>query len=247
MFSVLGSIWYTFLYQPLFNALIWIYVNVAGFNLGWAVVWLTIFLRILLLPLSIVSVLAASRRAKAVAEAKKAMVAYKSDRVAQQVAARKIMKKYHISPWAAVLNLAIQVLVLFLLYQVFLQGITQDKVSKTLYQNIIDYPGPINIVFYGFNIGYTHDYFWAGFATLYLIVSTIVSSRHQKSWTKSDMYFLIFFPLATFFLLWYLPMVKSLFILTTMFFSDIIKLISWMFTPKKTAPVKATATLKPAK
>lgn len=244
MFNALGAIWYSFLYQPLFNALIWIYVNVAGFNLGWAVVWLTIFLRILLLPLSIISVLAASRRHKAVDEAKKAMVAYKSDRVAQQVAARKIMRKYHISPWAAVLNLGIQILVLILLYQVFLQGITQDRVSKTLYQNVIDYPGPINIIFYGFDVGYRHDYLWAGIATLYLIVSTIVSSRHQKSWTKSDLYFLIFFPLFTYLFLWYLPMVKSLFILTTMMFSDIIKLIYWMFSPKKPATVPV---LKPAK
>ena len=95
---MLASIWYIYLYQPLFNALIWIYVNIAGQNLGWAVIWLTIFLRIILLPLSIISVLTADRRGKASAEAIKAMAAHKNDRVAQQEVARRIMRKYHISP-----------------------------------------------------------------------------------------------------------------------------------------------------
>jgi hypothetical protein len=53
------------------------------------------------------------------------------------------------------------------------------------------------------------------------------------------MYFLLFFPLITFIVLWYLPMVKSLFILTTMIFSDIVGLIigaaRWMFKPKAKA------------
>lgn len=242
---MLETFWYSFLYQPLFNALIWIYVNIAGQNLGWAVIWLTIFLRILLLPLTILSIAAEDRKSKAVEEAKAAMKAYKNDRVAQQEAARKVMKKYHISPWAAALNLGIQVLVLVLLYQVFLQGITQEKVSRTLYTNLVDYPGPINISFYGFDIGHHNDYVWAGIATAYLIFSLLRAARKQKFWTKSEMYFLFFFPLFTFFALWYLPMVKSLFILTTMIFTDIIKLVRKMFFPKKeTAPVEVVPAVK---
>jgi membrane protein insertase Oxa1/YidC/SpoIIIJ len=229
---MLSLVWYNFLFQPLFNALIWIYVNVAGQNLGWAVVWLTIFLRMVLLPLSIISILTSDRREKAALEARKAMVAFKNDRIAQNEAARKVMKKYHISPWAAVLNLAIQFLVLLLLYQVFLQGITGERVIKTLYPSI-DFPGRINTDFYGFDIGHRHDMIWAGLATLYLIMSTLIADRHKKHWTNSDMYFIIFFPIFTFFALWYLPMVKSLFILTTMMFSDSIKFIHHLIASKK--------------
>ena len=243
--NMLDLIWYHFLYQPLFNALIWIYVNVAGENLGWAVVWLTVFLRVVLLPLSIISVLTADRREKAAEEAKKAMLAFKNDRVAQHDAARRIMRKYHISPWASVLTLAIQFLVLILLYQVFLQGINGEKVIKTLYA-AIDYPGKINIMFYGFDIGRRHDIFWAGLATIYLIASTLISSRNQKVWTSSDMYFIIFFPVFTFAALWYLPMVKSLFILTTMMFSDMIKFVHHMSKPVKKPEKKAVAGAKPA-
>lgn len=204
--------------------------------------WLTIFLRILLLPLSIISVITSDRREKAASESKAAALAYKNDRIAQREATRLVMKKYHISPWAAVLNLGIQLLVLFLLYQVFLQGITGEHVVRTLYP-AIDYPGRINTDFYGFDVGHRHDGVWAGLASVYLLVSIFLPTRRQRHWEKSDMYFLIFFPILTFFVLWYLPMVKSLFILTTMIFSDIIKIIhSLVHTPaKKTAPVAKTA------
>ncbi len=232
---MLASIWHTILYQPLFNALIFIYNSIANHNLGWAVIWLTILLRIVLLPLSIISELAALRQQKANAEAAKALEAFKGDRVAQQEAVRKIIKKFHISPWAKVISLGIQVLVLIVLYQVFINGIGGQKIFKTLYPSI-DFPGKINTSFYGFEIGHRHDYLWAGIAAIYLLISILIEKRQIQSWQKSEMYFLLFFPLFTFVALWYLPMVKSLFILTTMIFSDIVSimwaLVVWMFKSK---------------
>ena len=149
------------------------------------------------------------------------------------------MRKYHISPWASVVNLAIQLLVLVLLYQVFLQGITGEHVIKTLYP-VIDYPGKIDTNFYGFDVGISHNSIWAGLASLYLLLSTLTASQKHKRWDKSEMYFIIFFPIFTFFALWYLPMVKSLFILTTMMFSDIIKIIHYLVhhPEKKAKPAK---------
>ena len=236
---MLALLWYIFFYQPLFNILIWLYSNVADHNLGWAVVWLTIILRVILLPLTIVSEFTALRRHKANAEAEAAIRAYKHDALAQRAAARKIARKYHISPWAKVMSLGIQLLVLILLYQVFIRGINGDKILKILYP-FIDFPGQINTSFYGFEVGARHTLFWPALAALYLLVSIFLEKRSNKGWDKSEMFFLLFFPLFTFIVLWYLPMVKSLFILTTMIFSDIVSIIiggvRWMFKPKaKTA------------
>ncbi|MBI5729011.1 MAG: YidC/Oxa1 family membrane protein insertase [Candidatus Magasanikbacteria bacterium] len=229
---MLSTLWFAVLYQPLFNTLIWIYSNVANENLGWAVIWLTIFLRILLLPLSIISEYNEVRHQQVVDEAGKVLQSYKNDRVAQKEVARQIMKKYHMSPWAKVLSLIIQLLVLILLYQVFIRGITGDKVIKILY-SFIDFPGKINTNFYGFEIGRVHDWLWAGIASVYLFVSIFLESRGRKVWERSEMYYLLFFPLFTFIVLWYLPMVKSLFILTTMIFSDTITLVRHIVFPDK--------------
>lgn len=229
---MLSAFWFYFLYQPLFNALIWIYSNIANLNLGWAVVWLTIFLRIILLPLTIISERNVGREEEAEAEAEKAVVALKSDSVAQKEAVRQIMKKHKISPWAKVLTLGIQLLVLVLLYQVFVRGISGDKMAKLLYP-MIDFPGKINTLFYGFEIGAVHDSFWAGVCAVYLFVTIIAENRNRKHWQPGQAVFLFIFPLFTFGILWVLPMVKSLFILTSMVFSSIIEIFSWIFFSSK--------------
>lgn len=238
---MLSTFWLLFLYQPLFNALIWIYNNLAGQNLGWSVVWLTIFLRIILLPFTIVSEMNAGKQQKAEEEAAKAMKSYKGDYVEQKDAYRRVMKSFRISPWAKVFVLFIQALVLILLYQVFMRGINGAGVYKMLYP-FIDFPGRINTIFYGFEIGKVHDLFWSGTAAVYLLVSIFMESRHRKVWQKADMIYLFIFPAFTFLVLWYLPMVKSLFILTTMIFSDIVRMIRIVAFPiKKDAPAKPSA------
>lgn len=229
---MLSAIWFTFLYQPLFNALIWMYMNIAQYNLGWAVVWLTIFLRIALLPLTFISEKNIIERQKAEEEAKKAARAFKGDPIAQKEAIRKVMKKNSISPWAKVFSLGIQLLVLILLYQVFMRGITGEKVLKILY-SWVEFPGKVNTNFYGFDVGKSHDSFWAGVAAVYLFISIWWSNRKEKAWESSGALFLFLFPLFTFFALWILPMVKSLFILTSMIFSDTITLLRKAIFPVK--------------
>ncbi|TSC84723.1 MAG: Uncharacterized protein G01um101413_107 [Parcubacteria group bacterium Gr01-1014_13] len=230
---MLSYFWYTFLYQPLFNALIWIYLNIADRNLGWAVIWLTIFLRIILLPLTIISERDAAKQKNVEEEARHAAKAFKNDAVAQKEEIRKIMRKNRVSPWAKVMTLGFQLLVLILLYQVFLRGITGERVIKLLYP-WIDFPGKINTIFYGFDIGQPHSTFWAGLTALYLFISIFLSERSGGRKKRSKTTFLFLFPLFTFAALWFLPMVKALFILTTMIFSDIITMIRKTLMPEKT-------------
>ena len=229
---MLAQLWNTFLYLPLLNALIYLYNTVALQNLGWAVVWLTIILRIVLLPFTIISIRGADKEKKMAEDAAKAVEVYKNDPVAQKEEMRRIMKQHHISPWARTLTLAIQAVVFLLLYQVFIHGISGEQVSKNLY-SFIDYPGPLTTTFYGFELGKVHDTLWAALTGIYLFVSILLHSLKRKNWQKSDVYFLIFFPLSVFIALWILPMVKSLFILTTAVFSDIVMLVMSVILPKK--------------
>ncbi|MFA7654135.1 MAG: YidC/Oxa1 family membrane protein insertase [Candidatus Magasanikbacteria bacterium] len=229
---MLSYIWFTFLYQPLFNGLVWIYENIADKNLGWAVVWLTIFLRLVLLPLTVIGERNALKQSRIEAEALEGVKAFKHDPIAQKDEFRRIMKKNRISPWAKVLVMVIQLLVLILLYQVFMRGIIGDRMTKILYP-FIDYPGKLNIYFYGFNLGKFQDTLWAGVAAVYLLVSIMIENRGKKTWQKSEMYYLVVFPLFTFFALWLLPMVKSLFILTSMIFSDTITILRKLLFPIK--------------
>lgn len=235
MISFITLIWNDYLLIPLVNLLIWIYNNFTDHNLGWAVVWLTVLLRIVLLPLTIISERNSSKQEKAQLEALEAAKDFRHDSIAQNEEIRKIIKRNKISPWAKVLTLLIQLLVLVLLYQVFVRGITGDRLAKILYP-AIDFPGKINTNFYGFEIGAIHDWIWAGISAIYIFIYTFFENRNQKHWENSQVVFLFLFPLFTFGALWMLPMVKSLFILTSMVFSDIISVLIYvLFTAKPKA------------
>lgn len=228
------SLWFIILYQPLLNALIWIYTNFAGENLGIAVIIMTMGLRFALVPFSVISEKNEAKRRSLEGDEKKLAQIYKNDSVAQKEELRKLMKKNHISPWARFFTLLAQVLLFVVLYQVFINGVNNERISKDLYIGVT-YPGHLNTMFLGYDIAKNHTSFWAGIAAMYIFISTLGEGvMRQKSWEKSDLYFLIFFPLSIFCGLWFLPMVKSIFLLTTVIFSDIIKaLFIWLQRPKK--------------
>lgn len=223
------TIWNDFLYQPVFNFLIWIYNNWTDHNLGWAIVYLTIILRFVLLPFSIISEKNKHKNDEIKQKAEQIAKDYPNDPVMRKEEIRKVLKTRRISPWSKAIVLGVQALVLVLLYQVFLRGITGDKVIKIIY-SFIDYPGKINTIFYGFELGKVHDSLWAGIVAWLLFFEIYFDYRkHKVPLQKQDLAYFFLFPAFTFLLLWILPMAKALFVLTSMVFSIIIGQISKLF------------------
>jgi len=223
------TIWNDLLYQPMFNLLIWIYNNWTDSNFGWAVVYLTIILRTALLPFSLVNEYNRVKNEELYKEIKEIDKVYQNDQVIKKQEIRKVLKRRRVKPWAKAVVLGIQGLVLVLLYQVFLQGITGEKILKILYQSI-DFPGVINTNFYGFELGMKHDFIWSGAVGLFLLISIYLKLRRLKGGVqRTDLTYFILFPLSVFLALWLLPMVKALFILASLIFSVITGRIATMF------------------
>ncbi|KKW41424.1 MAG: Membrane protein insertase YidC [Candidatus Magasanikbacteria bacterium GW2011_GWA2_56_11] len=228
------DLWHDFLYQPLFNLLVWIYNNWAEQNLGWAIIYLTILLRVALLPFTVVTERDRLRNEALYEEIKRIDKEFSKDQILKKEEIRRVMKQRHIYPWAKFVSLGIQAVVFVLLYQVFLRGITGDKILKILYPEV-DFPGRINTMFYGFDLARTHDTLSAGIVGLWLAAEIYITFRKRPARMADLMYFLLF-PLFVFFALWFLPMVKSLFILTSLAFSAIIhQFMKLVFRPKKKA------------
>lgn len=228
-------IWHDFLYQPLLNLLILIYNNYTNFNLGLAVIYLTVLLRLVLLPFTFVSERDKLRWERLNEEVKKIKEDYKKDPVMMKEMVRETLRKYRIRPWAKTVVLGIQLLALIVLYQVFMGGINNK--FNDLY-NGIDAPDfiqltflPINrLNFSGFNLGTAKDLILPALVGIILYLEIYLNQRARSEiLTRSDVAFRFFFPLFSFFALYYLPTVKSVFILTSMFFSIIVSLIAWPF------------------
>ena len=78
-------------------------------------------------------------------------------------------------------------------------------------------------MFYGFDLRDRHDIIWPGAVTFLLAAEIYIGYRKRKAgFTKSDLIYLILFPGAVFLVLWWLPLVKALFVLTSLIFSAIV-------------------------
>jgi membrane protein insertase Oxa1/YidC/SpoIIIJ len=230
MFAI---IWHDFLYQPLFNLLIWMYNNLADQNLGWSIVYLTIILRFVLLPFTIVTERDKAKNMALADELIRIEKEFKHDSVLKKDEMRRVMKKRKIRPWAKAVVLGIQALVLVLLYQVFLQGITGEKMVKILYP-AVDFPGKINIIFYGFDLSASYNFVAAGIVAVYLFLEIYINYKKRGVGVKkADLVYFMLFPIFVFIILLLLPMVKALFIFTSLIFSAIVGgFLGVLFKPK---------------
>lgn len=230
---MLGSFWHDFLYQPIFNLLIWIYSNWTDGNLGWAVVYITILLRIALLPFTLINDRNHIRNLELYDEVRAIEHSYKSDPVMKREEIRKILKKRRIQPWSTAIVLGMHALMFLLLYQVFISGIQGNHIFELLYPSI-DFPGKINTNFYGFSLGVRHDTLWAGLVAVLLAVEIYFGFRRRRGkLSRSDLFYFILFPLVIFFFLWTLPMVKSLFVCTTILISIVMARVSRLLFRRK--------------
>lgn len=221
------EIWHDYLYTPLLNFLIFLYNGPAFGNLGVAIIELTVLLRLLLLPLSIIDERNRFRYEKLDRKVEAIERDFKGDPILKKEKVRELLREHKVNYWSKVGLLGIQLLVLILLYQVFVGGV-KFTYHEMLY-SWVKMSGDVNTMFLGSDLGH-RSMFWAGIAAVYLFAKIYtVQKQRVHLVTKSDVMYLLTFPLFTFVILAILPMVKALFILTSMVFTSIVFLIRKIF------------------
>ncbi len=185
-----------------------------------AVIILTILLRLVMLPLTVIS----EKGKGKYMELDKKVTSILDDRYTDPVKKREIirdlLRKNSVSPWAKSITLAIQGVVLVVLYQVFMGGINMHK-FENLYSWVY-VPDYVNTVFFGFDLGQRSIY-WSAIVAIILFLEIKFEQDGRKSILQnSEVVYRYAFPFFTFLILYYLPMVKSLFILTSIIFSFIV-------------------------
>lgn len=222
--EIFSVVWTQFLYIPLINVLIWLYTTYAGYNLGVAVVILTIIIRVFLLPFTVMNEFSRAKTSKNDEKVKEIAEDYKHDPVARKQAIRKYLRAQHVRHWPKFIVLMVQALILVLLYQVFVAGISINNQLHVLYSRLIK-PDFVNTQFLWFDIGerdllicaIVAGYIFAEVLMRYLLNRTDASKISMR-----EQVFMVFFPAFTFLILALLPAVKAIFILTSLVFSSII-------------------------
>jgi len=216
------------LYQPLFNALVFLYEYLPGHDFGMAVITLTVTIRLLFYPLMVRSIKSQKSLSELQPKIQEIQSKYKDDKEKQARATMELYQKEKINPFGGCLPLLIQLPILFALYRVFWQGF-QPEAMDMLY-SFVPHPGAINPTFLGIiNLGEASLVLavLAGitqfFQTRMITPKTPKSKKEEGQMAQfsgmMQKQMLYFFPIFTVFILWKLPAAIGLYWVITALFS----------------------------
>jgi YidC/Oxa1 family membrane protein insertase len=135
-------------YQPLYNALVLLIDILPSADVGVAVIVLTLFVKTLILPLSIKATRAQMRLKILEPKIKEIQTKYKEKREEQAVKMMDVYKEAKVNPFSSIFPLIIQLPIVISLYLVFARGGLPEINSEILY-SFIPFPENVNMNFLG--------------------------------------------------------------------------------------------------
>lgn len=141
MFGFIVNFFNTFLYFPLFNALVLLYNYLPGHDFGVAIIILTILIRIIIYPLSVKALKSQKALSNLQPQMRQIQEKYKGDKEKQAKETLELYRKEKINPFSGLFLALIQFPVLIALYSVFWKGLTPAELNN-LYSFVLN---PINI------------------------------------------------------------------------------------------------------
>lgn len=218
----------TILYQPLFNALVFLYQYIPGHDFGIAVIALTLIIRIVLYPLMAKSIRSQKVMSEIQPKVQEIQKKYKEDKEKQAKETMALYKKEKVNPFGGCLPLLVQLPILIALYRVFWKGM-QPETMDFLY-SFVPNPGAVDPTFLGMiNLAE---------ASILLAIVAGISQFFQTKMLMPKMkqpvgqggqmsqfsgmmqkQMLYFFPILTVFILWRLPSAIGIYWIVTALFT----------------------------
>lgn len=214
----------TFIYQPFFNLLVYIYlvldkITAGAADMGWAVIIFTVVFRVVLLPLSLRGERSEKERWEISQKIAVVEATYRDDPVKRKAAVRDVITaNKKVMGWE-LLDLAIQVLIALMLYRIFTTGL-EGADLHLLYSFMPKVEVPFNLIFAG-----QYDLSKPSFLinvvnTLVIFVAEFLSIRTSPfPMSRSDVTMLAVLPIGAFTFFAFMPAGKKLFVTTTLLFS----------------------------
>ncbi len=227
----MAELFITFIYQPLFNVIVFFYWCL-GFvmdgkpDMGVAVILLTIFIRVLLLPLSIAGDRSEKERREIAEKVKELEAAYASDPIRLEKEKKNVFKTNRRVLVSELINLAIQVVIALMLWKMFSTGLPGEDIHL-IYPIMPDVALPFNLNFMGlFDLSHTSYSLNAIQSLLIFVLETISLYTSPYPVRRDEVVRLqLVLPLVSFVVFMALPAGKKLFVITSLIFSIILTLI----------------------
>jgi YidC/Oxa1 family membrane protein insertase len=144
----MADLFYALIFIPLYNALILFVDLLPGYDVGIAVVLLTIMVKLLLFPLSIKAVRTQLLMREIEEPMKKIREKFKDDRQKQGEEMLALYREKGVNPFSSILLLLIQIPIIFGLYWVFYKG-GLPEIQVDLLYSFIPIPARVDMLFLG--------------------------------------------------------------------------------------------------
>lgn len=137
----------TTLYQPLYNAFVFLMDILPWADAGVIIILFTLIVRFALFPLSQKAIISQIQMRKIQPDIEKVREKHKNDKQEQARAIMALYKEKNINPFSGFLALLIQLPIIFSLYHIFVGGLSQ--VDTSLLYSFIATPEQLKMVFLG--------------------------------------------------------------------------------------------------
>lgn len=134
-------------YQPIINLLVWLHNIIPGSDFGWAIIALTIIIKLILLPLSAKSLRSQKALQEIQPKVDELKKKFKDNKEAMGKELMQLYRKEKVSPFSSCLPLLIQLPFLLAIFQVLRDGISNGAFER-LYP-FISQPESVNTMFLG--------------------------------------------------------------------------------------------------
>ena len=216
------------IYQPFLNVLIFFYwllnlISGGHPDMGIAVILLTIVIRIILLPVSLMEDRGEKERRALVHRSEELEKIYASDPILLRSETKKLFRRNNGVIVGELFSLFIQVMITLMLWRIFATGLEGEDIHL-IYSFMPKVDLPFNLVFLG-KFDLSHTNLWLNLMQSFMIfvveTASVLTSPYPT--TKGEVVRLQFFlPVISFLIFMNLPAGKKLFIITTLIISLIL-------------------------
>lgn len=173
------------LYKPLFNILVFLVWLIPGNNVGWAIIILTILVRLALYPSQKKSIESQKQMQEIQPEIDEIKKKYPKDQQAQSQAMMDLYKTHKVNPFSSCLPLLIQLPILIVLYRVFTAGLNTNRFDELLY-TFTPRPEHVNAFMFGLDLSQPSIYLAILAGVLQFIQSRQIMQKQPKNSKSKD-------------------------------------------------------------
>ncbi len=226
------AIYNLLLYQPLLNALIFLYNTIAFGDFGLSIIFLTILIRIILFPLFFKGSRQQVIMQRLQPHIRKIQIDHKHDKEKQTRAMLELYREHKVNPFSSIFVLFLQLLVLIPLYRIFLNSLKPDFLSAGDLYSFVKKPVFLGLTSFGglINLGKPNIFIvvLAAIAQYFqarLALPKTTPAEPQDAATKASKSMVLMGPIITLIIFYGFPAAITLYWLATSIFSVLQQII----------------------